>query len=426
MDGTTQNSERDRAEPPVDGPRGGWFAPGEPQPPRGPFARWPRVADALLVVAVFVGSVIAVAASALPEGEQFRLGSIGDLPAGSFVLLGLAAAALTWRRAHPIVVTGFVLGGMVVWAVVGYGDGHDLALVVALYSVGRYVVDQRWSVAAVAAGGLVSLAVSLIDADQRIDIVPVVLLTLLPWYVGRRVRNRGDYLALLRERAERLEAEQHAEARQAVAAERARIARELHDVVAHRVSMMTVQAGAAKTIAGDDLDAAVEAMGDVERAGRQALGELRHLLGVLRPEVADSDDLGPQPGLAGIGALADELARTGARVHVDVDVESIPGDLPVAVDLSAYRIVQESLTNIVKHAGPEPAVDVTIGVDGNVLAIDIANTVDAESPGLPVSGYGVVGMRERAHLLDGTLVANRQADGRFRVVARLPLEPEAS
>lgn len=315
---------------------------------------------------------------------------------------------------------------MIVWAVVGYGDGHDLALVVALYSVGRYVVDQRWSVAAVAAGGLVSLAVSLIDADQRIDIVPVVLLTLLPWYVGRRVRNRGDYLALLRERAERLEAEQHAEARQAVAAERARIARELHDVVAHRVSMMTVQAGAAKTIAGDDLDAAVEAMGDVERAGRQALGELRHLLGVLRPEVADSDDLGPQPGLAGIGALADELARTGARVHVGVDVESIPGDLPVAVDLSAYRIVQESLTNIVKHAGPEPAVDVTIGVDGNVLAIDIANTVDAESPGLPVSGYGVVGMRERAHLLDGTLVANRQADGRFRVVARLPLEPEAS
>ena len=98
MDGTTQNSERDRPEPQLDGPRGGWFAPGEPQPPRGPFARWPRVADALLVVAVFAGSVIAVAPSALPEGEQFRLGSIGDLPAGSFVLLGLAAAALTWRR----------------------------------------------------------------------------------------------------------------------------------------------------------------------------------------------------------------------------------------------------------------------------------------------------------------------------------------
>ena len=120
---------------------------------------------------------------------------------------------------------------------------------------------------------------------------------------------------LLRERAERLEAEQQARARRAVADERSRIARELHDVVAHRVSMMTVQAGAAKTIARHDLDAAIDAMGDVESAGRRALGELRHLLGVLRPDPADPEQLGPQLGLADIPALADQLTQTGADVH---------------------------------------------------------------------------------------------------------------
>ncbi len=242
--------------------------------------------------------------------------------------------------------------------------------------------------------------------------------------MGRRIRNRGDYLTLLRERAERLEADQQARARQAVADERSRIARELHDVVAHQVSMMTVQAGAAKTIARDDLDAAVDAMGDVERAGRQALGELRHLLGVLRPDTADADDLGPQPGLADITTLTEQLTHTGAEVTLTI--ADLPDDLPAAVDLSAYRIVQESFTNIIKHAGPDPTVDITVGLDDQGLAIDITNTTNATSPGLPASGYGIVGMRERAHLLGGTLTARPLPPDHYRVQARLPLEPGPS
>jgi signal transduction histidine kinase len=403
-----------------------WFDPAEPHLARGPFTLWPVAADSALSVVVFVTSVIAVAASALDDGEEFTVTSITDLPTAGFALLALAAAALLWRRRRPVLVTVFVLAIIIIWAVAGYGDGQDLALVVAIYSVGRYTADHRTSLATVAVATAIDMFGTIIDSDQRIDIAPAIILTVLPWYVGRRIRNRGDYVALLKERADRLEAEQQARARQAVADERSRIARELHDVVAHRVSMMTVQAGAAKTIARDDLDAAINAMGDVERGGRQALGELRHLLSVLRPDTTDSDDLGPQPGLADIKSLADDLTHTGAAVTLTI--ADLPSALPVAVDLSAYRIVQECCTNIIKHAGPNPTVDVVVGLDDRDLVIDITNgtarTTVTTDPGLPASGYGIVGMRERAQLLGGTLVAEPQTPDRFRVHARLPIEPE--
>jgi signal transduction histidine kinase len=183
-----------------------------------------------------------------------------------------------------------------------------------------------------------------------------------------------------------------------------------------------VQAGAAKTVARNDLDAAIDAMGDVEREGRQALGELRHLLGVLRPDRAAPEDLGPQPGLADIATLADQLAHTGADVTLTMD--ALPGQLPAAVDLSAYRIVQESLTNIIKHAGPEPTVAITIGLDELGLAICVVNTTDTSPPGLPGSGFGIVGMRERVHLLGGTLSVGMERPHRYRVQAHLPVESE--
>jgi signal transduction histidine kinase len=401
-----------------------WFDPGEPHLSRGPFTRWPRATDSVLALIVFGVSLVAVAASTLDDGEDFTFATIGDRPLGAFALLALAAGALLWRRRRPIATTAFLLVVMIVWALAGYGDGQELAVIVAVYSVGRYSTDHRLSLATLVAVVAVSILGTIIDSNQRIDVFPATILTALPWYVGRRIHNRGDYLTLLRERAERLEADHQARARQAVADERSRIARELHDVVAHQVSMMTVQAGAAKTIARDDLDAAVDAMGDVERAGRQALGELRHLLGVLRPDTADADDLGPQQGLADITTLTEQLTHTGAEVTLTM--ADLPDDLPASVDLSVYRIVQESFTNIIKHAGPNPTVDITVGLDDQGLAIDITNTTNATSPGLPASGYGIVGMRERAHLLGGTLTAWPQPPDRYRVQARLPLEPRES
>ena len=401
-----------------------FFDPGEPHPFRGPFARWPRTADSALIAAVFAGSLIAVSVSALDDGQDFTLASIGDRPVGAVALLAASAIALWWRRTHPVAVSFWLLTILIVWAVAGFGDGHDLALVVAVYCVGRYCTDSRYGFATVAAAVAVSTIGTIIDSNQRIDVVPAIVLSTLPWYVGRMVRNRGDYLALLQERAERLEAEQSAKARQAVAEERSRIARELHDVVAHRVSMMTVQAGAAKTIAPHDLDAAIEAMGDVEGAGRQALGELRHLLDVLRPDSAYNDHLAPQPSLADLPALVTELTHTGANVTVTSD--ELPNRLAAAVDLSAYRILQESITNIVKHAGAEPTVDIVVTVDDQQLVIDVTNTTASESPLLPTSGFGIVGMRERATILGGTLSAEPQPPNRYRVHAALPLEPETT
>ena len=424
MNPVIDDPERTEPAPPRHRAWGAWLDPGEPHPVRGPFALWPRASDLALAIVVFVASLIAVTLSALEDGEDITLAAIGDRPAVGIALLGLAAAALLWRRRRPITVTAVVSAILLVWAVAGYGDGQELALVVATYSVGRYTADHRHSLATVAAVGAISLLGTIVDTHQRIDIAPAIILAGLPWYLGRRIRNRGDYLALLQERAERLEAEQHARARRAVAEERSRIARELHDVVAHRVSMMTVQAGAARTVARDDLDAAIDAMEDVERAGRQALGELRHLLDVLRPDGAEPDHLGPQPGLADVPALVEELRHTGAEVGLDVG--QLPDDLPAALDLSAYRIVQESLTNIVKHAGPMPTVEISLTSDGRCLAIDITNTADAAPLGLPTSGYGIAGMRERAALLGGTLSAGPSPPNRYRVVAHLPLRPEST
>ena len=320
------------------------------------------------------------------------------------------------------------MGAGVDWHLGGLGDGQDLALLVAAYGIGRYVDDRAagvlWLLAIIGVGVLASF----IDPNQRVDVVPTVLAIGVLWYVGLRVRNRGDYVRLLQERAERVEAEQDAQAARAVAEERARLARELHDIVAHRVSMMTVQAGAARSVARDDLDLAVEAMSDVEQAGRQALGELRHLLGVLRPDDREVDQLGPQPGVRDVPQLVDELVRAGADVVLDLCEPTV--ELPLAVDVSAYRIVQESVTNVVKHAGPAPSVHVTIGCDGPVLTIEVVNTVtpatgrlrpETDEP-LPGSGYGIVGMRERAELLGGTLSSGREGDGCHRVHARLPLD----
>ncbi len=402
----------------------GWFDPGEPHQARGPFARWPRAADTLLAAVVFMASLAAVGLSALDDDQDVTIGSVVDRPAGAAALLAAWSTALWWRRSRPVVVTVVLLAGMLLWALLASGDGQDLPLVVALYSVGRYHTDHRSSMAVLAAAVAVGMVGTVIDPNQRVDLVPAVVLTVLPWYVGRRVRNRGDYVALLQDRARRLEADQQRRARQAVIDERARIARELHDVVAHRVSMMTVQAGAARTIAPHDLDAALEAIGDTERAGRQALGELRHLLGVLRPDGIDVEtgDIGPHPGLADVPALVDEHRRAGAQI--ELVVARLPEPVLAPVDLAAYRIVQESLTNVVKHAGPEAVADVSIVVEAGDLVIVVGNTVPHPGRRLPGSGYGILGMRERAASLGGTLDSGPDGPDRFRVVARLPLEPD--
>jgi signal transduction histidine kinase len=390
---------------------------------RGPFARWPRAADAVLATAVFLLTAFVVDG----PGDALVIRPIGDVPIAALLVFAVASAALYWRRRAPLVVLGVAL---IAWAVTlgsGYADLGGVAII-ALYSAGRYATEDRWGHVGVAA------AIAVVNIDGLTDPAPwgeavfggVVMF--VAWYVGRRLRLRG-------ERAAQLLREQAAEARRIVTEERTRIARELHDVVAHRVSLMTVQAGAAKAVAARDPEGALQAMGAVEEAGRQALDELRHLLGVLRPET-DLDGLGPQPGLADLPRLVEQIR--GAGVDVSVTMDGIRTPLPARVDLFAYRIVQEALTNVLKHAGPGAHTEVRLGTDRSGIVIEVLDDGQgseppsaatgpfrpAESPvgdrQLRRSGHGIVGMRERALLLGGTLDARPRPGGGFQVVAHLP------
>lgn len=180
--------------------------------------------------------------------------------------------------------------------------------------------------------------------------IVLLLSVVLVWYVGRFVRVRDENKILVQDQAYQEQTRREIEAKQAVAQERTRIARDLHDIVAHHVSLMTVQAAAARTVADKDFPRAIEAMGAVEQVGREALNELRHLLGVLRLENED-DALGPQPGLVDVPRLVTQMRDAGIRI--DFQIEGDPKSLSKGTDLAAFRIIQEALTNVLKHAGPK-------------------------------------------------------------------------
>jgi signal transduction histidine kinase len=379
---------------------------------RGPFARWPRAADTALAIVVFVLSVFVVE-GAKPDDLAIR--PLGDVPLLAFFLFAVACGAVLWRRSQPLAVLAVTLVAAELSGALDYSQFVGLSFLIALYSVARYVTDERWSYGALGVGLLFVLSAPLTagDGTSAADLGFGLVVIAGVWYVGRRMRLRA-------ERAVELEREREAEARRVVAEERTRIARELHDIVAHRVSLMTVQAGAAKTVAGDDPAGALQAMGAVEQAGREALDELRHLLDVLRPE-AERGGLGPQPGIADVSRLVDQFDDAG--LDVSLTMEGVRTDLPARVDLSTYRIVEEALTNVLKHAGPAARAEVRLTADHHHVSIEVLDDGHGATI-LPGSGHGIVGMRERALLLGGSIEAGPRPSGGFRLAARLPIEGE--
>ena len=205
---------------------------------------------------------------------------------------------------------------------------------------------------------------------------------------------------------------------QAAAIERERLARELHDVIAHSVSVMTVQSTAARRVIEEDPPRAAMALEAIERTGREAMAEMRRMVSVLRP-APDSELLTPQPGLEDLAALVDQMEAAGLRVNMRIEGEP-PRRVPAAVGLSAYRIVQEALTNTLKHAGPGSA-DVRLRYSPGSIEIECLDPGGAGSTDTTNGGHGLVGMRERAHLLGGEVTAGPGPDGGFLVHARLPL-----
>lgn len=257
--------------------------------------------------------------------------------------------------------------------------------------------------------------------DLRDLILPPVLL-LAAWVAGDDARNRRRSEQLLRERAERAEREGAERARLATLEERARIAREVHDVVAHSVGVIAVQAGAARRVAAEEPDRAAEALRAIEGVSRAAMDELRRVLSVLRDPSHDVS-LGPQPGLASLDDLLAQVQRAGLDVRLQVEGE--PSNLPASLGLAAYRVIQEALTNSLRHAGANDA-SVRIVYEPDRLEVTITDragrsSVDGGSPDRddPSTGHGLVGMRERVAMFAGTL-ETRTTDEGFLVTARFP------
>jgi signal transduction histidine kinase len=345
----------------------------------------------------------------------------GTLALG-YALALLHTLPLVARRRFPGTVLGLSVASGLAFAALGLPPvALGVAILVAVYSVAAY--GDRWvSLAGLAAAELGSAAIQLTPGKFE-NPTPVgnALIIGAAWLLGHFVGVRRVYTAQL-ERTAELERTRAELARRAVAEERLRLARELHDVVAHSISVIAVQSGVGAHVADTQPEEAAKALAAIEVTSRAALTELRRLLGVLRQDSEPQGDLAPVPGLADLDGLLAEVAKAGLAVKLRV--EGTPSQLPAGVDLSAYRIVQEALTNVVKHAGPARA-QVTIRYrDQDVTVVVTDDGRGAAAPtgdGRAGVGHGLIGMRERVQLFGGDLEVGPRPGGGFRVAARLPL-----
>jgi signal transduction histidine kinase len=343
----------------------------------------------------------------------------------------VAAAGVTlpvaFRRNFPLLVAPLI-AAVAVWQEALNGDLIEnsvtpvVMLLLAIYSLAVLLDRTRAIVGFLLTLGLFWVDLGLSEAGGGFDdFVFSLVLVGGPFLVGRIVSARIELAAELRAKAARLEREQQEGARLAVAEERARIAREMHDVVAHNLSVMVVQSSAARRMIDRNPDRAREALHSVEHTGREALAEMRRMLDMLRGE-DEAAELEPQPSIDELDALLERARKAG--LDVDLEVEGERRRVQSSVDLSTFRIVQEALDNTLKHAGAEHA-HVRLRYGAKAVEVDVTDdgrgVRGAEDNG---SGHGLVGMRERVAMLGGRLEAGYRPDGGFAVRATLPLEPE--
>src|SRR5438874_341938 len=339
-------------------------------------------------------------------------------------LLLLVTLPLAVRRRIPAVTLltaagALVLGAFLVSHSKGLPIGVFLAILLAFYSVGAHCDDRRSPlVAAVAVTAIAAAALAGPGTFSAGGTRPSAWLAFaIAWLVGRDLRRRRLRVVELEDRAVQLEREREEQTQLAVAEERGRIARELHDVIAHAVSVIVVQAQAGPHLMGDP-QRVVGVFRAIESSGRDALVELRRLLGILR-----SDDqqlaIGPQPGLSSLQSLVEQVRTSG--LPVELRIEGDPVHLPAGIDLSAYRIVQEALTNVVKHT-EDAAAEVVIRYQAHALELDVVDDGRGQAKSRNGSGHGLIGMRERVALYGGTLEAGTRDGGGYAVRARLPFK----
>jgi len=388
----------------------------------------PLVADAALAAVILVLDLLTQWNPAATD----RIIGHGPLPWP--VMLGYAAAGavvLTWRRRWPIAVFAILWAHSVVGTLLLPGYRPSLGVLVALYTVATRTTRGRSLVALAAVGGPSALAVldeiranppELRTSTLIAGTILYSLLDLAVWAGGRWVRRSRHDLT-------DAEARRQAAAAVAVAEERVRIARELHDIVAHSVTIMVLQAAGARRIIRSE-SPVEQVLANIETTGRQAMGDLRRLLRLLATSGTyagdDLAELEPHPGLADLPAVIDRVTAAGLTVAVRTEGSPVP--LGVSVDLAAHRVVAEALTNTLKHAGAGAHADVVLSWHDGVLTVAVTDDgrgqPDVEQPGLS-NGRGLLGLAERVRAIDGTLHSGSRSDGGYRLTASLPTDPAA-
>jgi signal transduction histidine kinase len=372
-----------------------------------------------------IDRVMAVAFVLAVEAEILTSDQVEGPLGVTMLLYGLMAAALWWRRDYAVVVMAFVIG-VGLFALAWFTPPPTLVfstgtVMTAGYSVGAHS-EGRASLIGLAIAFLGVVAIAYIYDPDDVTF-PVLFFGLFPWLAGRVLRGQLLLARELSEKAERVEHAREVDESRAIAEERRRVARELHDVLAHDLSVIVVQASAAQRIIETDPSAAAEAAELVGRTGREALAELRHLFGPVRR--GEGEPLEGSPRVSAVARLADRARDAG--LPVELRIEGTPRDLPAGVDLTGYRVVQEALTNALRHAGAASA-SVLVRYESGGLVLEVADDgVGPEGAGpSPGGGHGLVGMRERVALYGGELEAGERRGGGFAVRARLPLNGAAS
>jgi signal transduction histidine kinase len=398
-----------------------------PVNPRSWIRALPPISDSVLAVVLTAASLLFIL---LTGSETF--GGWQETPPFPvrapdwFSLLGAALCTLplAFRRRWPFVLLVLTAIPETVLNGLGYNAGlGGIGGLVLLYTVAAYR-GLALSLAAVAVY-LIGTAVSVVIGPQPLswmDQLVILVVMILCWVIGRSVRLRRAYLAELTQRADRLERAREADTRAARAEERSRIARELHDVVAHHVSVMTVQASAARRMLDADPAVARDALTAIEEMGRTAMAEMRNIVGVLRTD--GPAERKPQPGMHDLPTLVEQMREAGLRTQLWVEGERL--GLPPGLDLAAYRLVQEALTNSLRHAGPTARAWVTVRQDAGELTVHVEDDGRGAAAELAQpsngTGHGLVGIKERVALYGGVLRIGPRDGGGFEVRARFPLK----
>ena len=380
----------------------------------------PRIADWAIALSMFGLGLMSIDT----VGEAAATAVYRERDVIAYGLIGLESLPLIWRRTHPRQITVLIaLAWMVDRWLENEPSAAGFGYVIALHAVGAYLPPEkskRFGAAAVLAViGWTVVGVFYSDLVGLDALASTAAASILPLVIGREVYQRRQRILALEERAERAEREQEEQARKAVADERERIARELHDVIAHEITVMALQAEGARRIATDVDPRIVEALDVIARSGRSTITEMQSMVSLLRS--SDADDLTPQPTLASLSGLVASIDEAG--LPVTVEVNGTKPSLSAMEELTAYRIIQESLTNSLRYAGPGAAAKVVLDYDASGVRISVIDDGrGAAANGGHGGGHGIAGMSERVALHNGQLRAGPRTGGGYEVVATLPVQ----